>query len=206
VGLVGGGAVLGCCTHRSRACRRAGESAVRGLALTDAVENFADEAQRHLAKAAALVNDVRVRTAADDDGVDASTSAPEQSAWARIRGHAVGLARALAPNLGGTPPSEPITYLNALSAGAVLSQPTESELQRQREGDVASWSRWLASAWEVAKLRAALTWIDLVMWWFAGGADGAAPAAGEASADGSSAEAAASTRRRHSHHHGKDSG
>jgi len=142
---------------------------VRGLALTDAVDNFADEAQRHLAKAAALVNDVKVLTAAD---VDSSSESELQSAWSRITGHAVSLLRALAPNIGGPPPSEPITYLNALSAGAVLSQPTESELQREREGDVASWSRWLASGWEVAKLRAVLAWIDVMMWWFGGGSGG----------------------------------
>ena len=67
------------------------------------------------------------------------------------------------------PPREPLTYLNALSAGAILTEPTDSERQRDI---TTSWSRRLAASWETARLSAILWWLDagfaLATWmgWF----------------------------------------
>jgi len=160
----------------------AGLAAIKGLALTDAVSDFAAESAAHGARAAAaaaaggpgkpdgaaLVHDVpnpSATTGGGGGGSAGAVSAPPRdagvlaAAWRTASGM---LARE-------PPPREPLTYLNALSAGAILTEPTDSERQRDI---TTSWSRRLAASWETARLSAILWWLDagfaLATWmgWF----------------------------------------
>lgn len=143
--------------------------------LTDAVTDFSAVAAAHAPPPlppdnAAIVADVPAPPA--DRGVlppppssaDAVAAAPaDAGVWAAA-------VRAVTAIAAREPPREPQTYLNALSAGAIHSEPTESERQR----DVTlSLPRRAAAAWETARLSAILWWLDVLvgvstwMGWFA---------------------------------------
>lgn len=113
------------------------ESAIRGLTLTDAVGDFQASAEAHLA------------AAGEGGGAVLVGAAPAVS-------DAPSIFRFLA-QLRATPPVEPVTYVNALSSGSVLSTPTESEAQRHLTG---SWWRQVRLWWGLVDLRVTLWWLD----------------------------------------------
>jgi len=174
-------------TSRDR-FRVTGESAIRGLLLTGEVHSVAPAA----AVGRAAVGDDGMRRVALVSDVDVDVGIPPpggaDSGTTSNSSGTVALVGSLLSSLRRPPPTEPITYLNALSAGAVHSDPTESELVRQRRdtarkgaeaslvAGVADGVRSLAHdatlGWEIGKLRLLLWWVDTALWaatWWSGG-------------------------------------
>jgi hypothetical protein len=132
----------------------AGESAVRGLALTNAQGDFSAHSKQFLLKqqeeAAPAVSDVPVSEVLEPP--------PAPGVKAAVKAAFLSLIRT-------EKSKEPLTYLNALSAGAIVTDLTESESQ---EKVVLSPSKRLAAFVEITRLKMTLWWLDalfgMAMW------------------------------------------
>lgn len=119
----------------------AGESAIRGLTLTDAMDDFSRKSKEFAAKQQQKRQVATASIVIDTPGAEAKPSG------------AGGLGSLLLDwirGLRGAPPHEPLTYLNVLSSNMLHTAPTESELQAAA---VRSGTRQLRASWEITKLR-----------------------------------------------------